>query len=61
MYVTGLLLCYVGAEVMNSQVSHIVLFVKEKDLILTSDYWKRFVNYDLIFSLRLIMCSCTMK
>jgi hypothetical protein len=37
MYVTGMLLCYVGAEVINSPLNHSVLFVKEKDMILTSD------------------------
>jgi hypothetical protein len=48
MYVSGLLLCYVGAEVINSQLNHSVLFVKEKDLILTRDYWKIVVNFDLM-------------
>jgi hypothetical protein len=51
MYVSGLLLCYVGAEVINSQLKHSVHFVKE-DMIFTSDYWKIIVNYDLIVSLR---------
>jgi hypothetical protein len=51
-YISGLLLCYVGAEVINSHLNNSVLFVKEKDMILTSDYWKTIVNYDLIFSLR---------
>jgi hypothetical protein len=37
MYVSGLL-WYVGAEVINTSLNHSVLFVKEKDLILTSDY-----------------------
>jgi hypothetical protein len=36
MYVSGLLMCYVGAEVKNSDLNHRVLFVKEKDLILTA-------------------------
>jgi hypothetical protein len=48
MYVSGLLMCYVGAEVINSPLNHSVLFVKEKDLILTSDYWKIIVNFDLM-------------
>jgi hypothetical protein len=39
---------YVGAEVINSQLNHSVLFAKEKDLILTSDYWKIIVNFDLM-------------
>jgi hypothetical protein len=52
MYVSGLLICYVGAEVINSQLNHSVLFVKEKDLILTSDYWRIIVNHDLILILR---------
>jgi hypothetical protein len=29
MYVSGLLMCYVGAEVINFQLKHSVLFVKE--------------------------------
>jgi hypothetical protein len=48
MYVSGLLLCYVGAEVVNSPLNHSVLFVKEKDVIFTSDYWKIIVNFDLM-------------
>jgi uncharacterized membrane protein len=52
MYVSGLLKCYVGGEVINSPLNHSVLFVKEKDMIFTSDYWKIIVNYDPIFSLR---------
>jgi uncharacterized membrane protein len=51
MYVSGLLLCYVGAEVVNSPLNHSVLFVKEKDVIFTSDYWNIIVNYNLIVSL----------
>jgi hypothetical protein len=47
MYVSGLLLCYVGAEVINSLLNNSVLFVKE-DLIFTSDYWKIIVNSDLM-------------
>jgi hypothetical protein len=48
MNVSGLLMCYVGAEVINSQFNNSVLFVKEKDLIFTSDYWKIIVNFDLM-------------
>jgi hypothetical protein len=52
MYISGLLLCYVGAEVIYFQLNYSVLFVKEKDVIFTSDYWKTIVNYDFIFRLR---------
>jgi hypothetical protein len=48
MYASGLLMCYVGAEVIYSPLNHSVLFVKEKDLILTSDYWMIIVNFDLL-------------
>jgi hypothetical protein len=48
MYVAGLLMCYVGAEVINSPLNHSVLFVKEKNMILTSDYWRKIVNFDLM-------------
>jgi hypothetical protein len=48
MYVSGLLLCYVAAELINSFLNHSVLFVKEKDLIFTNDYWKIVVNFDLM-------------
>jgi hypothetical protein len=48
MYVSGLLLWYVGAEVINTPLNHIVLFVKENDMIFTSDYWKIIVNFDLM-------------
>jgi hypothetical protein len=48
MYVSGLLLCYVGAEMVNSPLNHSVLFVKEKDVIFTSDYRKIIVNFDLM-------------
>ena len=47
MYVTGMLLCTVGAEVTNTPLNHSVVFVKEKDLFLTSDYWRIVVNFDL--------------
>jgi hypothetical protein len=48
MYVSELLLWYVGAEVINTPLNHRVLFVKEKDMIFTSDYWKIIVNFDLM-------------
>jgi hypothetical protein len=38
----------VGAEVINTPLNRSVLFVKEKDLILISDYWKIIVNFDLM-------------
>jgi hypothetical protein len=44
MYVAGLLLCCVGAEVINSPLNNSILFVKEKDMIVASDYWKIIVN-----------------
>jgi hypothetical protein len=46
--VSGLLLWYVGAEVINNSLKHGVLFVKEKDMNFTSDYWKIIVNFDLM-------------
>jgi hypothetical protein len=48
MYASGLLLSCVGAEVVNSPLNNSVLFVKEKDLIFTSDYWKIIVNFDMM-------------
>jgi hypothetical protein len=41
-------MCYVGAEVIKYPLNHSVLFVKEKDLIFASDYWKIIVNFDLM-------------
>jgi hypothetical protein len=48
MYVSGMLICIVGAQVINMPLNHSVVFVKEKYLILTSDYWRIIVNFDLI-------------
>jgi hypothetical protein len=48
MYVAGLLLSCVGAEVVDSPLNNSVLFVKEKDLIFTGDYWMKIVNFDLM-------------
>jgi hypothetical protein len=42
-----MLLCTVGAEVTNTPLNHSVLFVKEKDMFLTSDCWRIVVNFDL--------------
>jgi hypothetical protein len=62
MYVSGLLLCYVGAEVINSPMNLSVRFVKEKDMnFFASDYWKIIVDYDLSLAYILIMCLCTMR
>ena len=35
------------AEVTNSPLNHSVVFVKDKDVILTSDNWWIIVNFDL--------------
>jgi hypothetical protein len=48
MYVSGMLISIVGAQVINMPLSHSMVFVKEKDLILTSDYWRIIVNFDLV-------------
>jgi hypothetical protein len=37
----------VGAAVINCRLNHRLLFVKE-DMILTSDYWRLIVNFDLM-------------
>jgi hypothetical protein len=42
-----MLLCPTGAEVTNTPLNHSVLFVRDKDVILTSDYWRVVVNFDL--------------
>jgi hypothetical protein len=42
-----MLLCTIGAEVTNTSLKHSVVFVKDKDIILTSDYWQIIVNFDL--------------
>jgi len=42
-----MLLCTVGAEVTNTPLNHSVVFVKEKDMFLTSDYWRIVVNFNL--------------
>ena len=47
MYVTGILTCMVGAEVINTPLNHSVVFVKDKNVILTSNYWRIVVNFDL--------------
>jgi hypothetical protein len=47
MYVTGILMSMVGAEVINTPFNHSVVFVKDKNVILTSDYWRIVVNFDL--------------
>ena len=35
------------AEVINSPLNHSVVFVKDKEVILTSDNWRIIVNFDL--------------
>ena len=47
MCVTGILTFRVGAEVINTPLNHSVFFVKDKNVILTSDYWRIVVNFDL--------------
>jgi len=47
MYVTGILMRMVGAEVINTRLNHSVVFVKDKNVLLTSDYWRIVVNFDL--------------
>ena len=47
MYVSGMLVCTLGAEVTNSPLNHRVVFVKDKDVILTNDYWQIIVNFHL--------------
>jgi hypothetical protein len=42
-----LLLNTVRADVVNTPLNHSVLFVKHKDVVLTSDYWRIVVNFDL--------------
>ena len=42
-----MLLCTIGAEVVNTPINHCVVFVKHKDVVLTSDYWQIIVNFDL--------------
>jgi hypothetical protein len=42
-----MLLCTVGAEVTNAPLNHNVVFVKEKYMFLTSDYWRIIINFDL--------------
>jgi uncharacterized small protein (DUF1192 family) len=46
-YVAGMLTCTVGGDVINTPLNHSVVFVKERDIILTNDYWRIFVHYDL--------------
>jgi len=46
-YVSGMLMCTIGAEVINTPLNQSVVFVKAKDVVLTSDYWRIIVNFDL--------------
>ena len=48
MYVTGLLACTLGGDVINTPLNHSVVFLKEQDVILTNDYWRLIVHYDLV-------------
>jgi len=47
LYVSGMLVCTIGAEVTHSHWDHSVVFVKDKDVILISDYWQIIVNFNL--------------
>ena len=42
-----MLLSTVCADVVNTPLNHSVVFVKYKDVILTSYYWRIVVNFDL--------------
>ena len=42
-----MLLSTVCAAVVNTPLNHSVVFVKHKDVVLTSDYWRIVVNFDL--------------
>jgi len=42
-----LLLSTICAEVVNTPLNHGVVFVKHKDVVVTSDYWRIVVNFDL--------------
>jgi hypothetical protein len=46
-YVSGMLMCTIGAEVINTPLNNSAVFVKDKNVILTSDYWRIIVNFDL--------------
>jgi hypothetical protein len=42
-----MLACTLGADVINTPLNHSVVFVKEQDVVLTNDYWRLIVHYDL--------------
>ena len=46
-YVTGLLLCGSGVDVITKPLNHTMVFVKDTDVVLTSDHWRVVVNFDL--------------
>ena len=42
-----MLLCTIDVEVTNTPINHSMVYVKHKDVVLTSDYWRIVVNFDL--------------
>jgi hypothetical protein len=46
-YVTGLLFCGNAVEIVNLPLKHSIVFIREAELVLTSDLWRVIVNFDL--------------
>jgi hypothetical protein len=47
LYVAVLLFCGSTAEIVNSPLNHSVVFIREAELVLTSNHWRVTVNFDL--------------
>jgi hypothetical protein len=45
--IAGLLFGSSGAEIINVRLNHSVIFLREPDVILSSDCWKAVISYDL--------------
>ena len=46
-YVAGLLFWGSTTAIVNSPLNHSVVFIREAELVLTSDHWRVIVNFDL--------------
>ena len=46
-YVSGMLWCTVGEDVINAPIKQNVVFGKEQDIILSTDRWRLIVHFDL--------------